>query len=234
MSEQIFKSLSPERLSVYKKDGDNSPEAIIKRYALNLRMSEALYPAISLFEVGLRNHITNAIHKNIKNNWLIEELKNPTILLQEDYKQLCEVAKKLPECKRNNDGVLILPEKCNGKLIAGLTLGFWVHLFNSAYNPNLWLKPITIFDDVFPNFDEALNKAWNIKNPLKRVNKMYAALRLILKLRNRIFHNEPIFNMPEGIENIYTDINSVVLAMSEDLSELLEECCTFDKFKHLR
>ena len=56
----IEKSISQERLAVYKADGASN-EVALARYIYNIELSKSLYPMINIFEVTLRNSIDRAL-----------------------------------------------------------------------------------------------------------------------------------------------------------------------------
>ena len=56
----IEKSISPERLAIYKTDGASN-EVALARYIYNIELSKSFYPIINIFEVTLRNSIDRAL-----------------------------------------------------------------------------------------------------------------------------------------------------------------------------
>ena len=58
--ESIEKSISPERLAVYKSDGAGN-ETVVARYIYNIELCKSFYPLINIFEVTLRNSIDKAL-----------------------------------------------------------------------------------------------------------------------------------------------------------------------------
>ena len=58
--ESLKKSISEERLAVYKADGADE-ETAIARYIYNIELCKAFYPLINIFEVTLRNSMDNAL-----------------------------------------------------------------------------------------------------------------------------------------------------------------------------
>lgn len=228
---EIIKNISIERLETYRIDPSDSIQDLVERYLKNIQLGQLFYPALALLEVTLRNQISTAINKYIKENWLLEETRTYThlILLTKEHELLMEAYDKLNKPFYNKNGELINREITEGKIIAELNFGFWVNLCNDKYNPNIWMKKPIIFDEIFPYFDEFIAK----KNPTskrhKRINKVASKLAPTLKLRNRIFHHEPIFNHPKGILNCYNDIEELLLYMSLETSECLTTISTFEE-----
>jgi len=226
---EIIKDFSLERLESYRTSQNDTINDLVQNYLYNIELAEALYPALALLEITLRNHLNNAIEKNIKANWLIIELTNNYILLPNEYVLLEKASQKLMKPVYSKDKLLVIKPLTTGKLITELTLGFWVNLCNDKYNPNIWMKKPSIFDEVFPYFDDFIVK----KNPTakrhKRLNKIASKLKPILRLRNRVFHHEPIFNHPQGLNNCYADIEELLFYMSIETSQRLSEISKFQK-----
>jgi len=59
---------------------------------------------------------------------------------------------------------------------------------------------------------------------------MFPELKIILQLRNRIFHHEIIMNHKLGIENCYDIVEKVLFSLSEEYSKLLIDT---SRFKHI-
>ena len=71
-----------------------------------------------------------------------------------------------------------------GDLVSGLSLGFWVSLFKGQYERILWPR---LLPDVFPHAPRRLRARKGIS---KRVDR-------IRRLRNRVFHHEPVWHLPD-------------------------------------
>ena len=118
------RTISESRLNSFKLAETDTQDVLCRRYIDNIRLSESLYPSLSLLEVALRNAIDFAIETLIKQNWLFEEVKAQNLLKQNDYSKLLEanntIIKNYGEANRTK-----------GKLISELNFGFWIfHLPN--------------------------------------------------------------------------------------------------------
>ena len=82
---EVINSLSSERLEAYRLSPNDTIENLVQAYLYNIELSEALYPALSLLEITLRNRLNNAIDKNIMPDWLIKEVNAQNILLNEEH-----------------------------------------------------------------------------------------------------------------------------------------------------
>ena len=68
---EVINSISSERLEAYRLSPTDSIENLVQMYLHNIELAEALYPALALLEVTLRNRLNNAIARNIMPDWLI-------------------------------------------------------------------------------------------------------------------------------------------------------------------
>lgn len=202
---------SISRLNSYKFNGVDDNTIALERYLYNIKVSQALYPILSILEISLRNRLNEAIEKIIKNDWLIYEVNQQNVLLDNEHKKLLETKRKLKlkghkEINKND-------------LIAELSLGFWVHLCSKKYKNSIWHKQgffRTVFAD-YPNFSE-----------FDKLSKVFPHLQLMLKLRNRVFHHEIIINHPYGIHNCYNDLKQLLGYISSDSVKFLDRVCNFE------
>ncbi len=202
-------SLNNERLKRYKPGNKSTKDDILNNYLWNIRLSKELYPIIALTEVTLRNHLNNAISQNIKEKWLLDNDFVKNFLKDKELARYLEVYKDFS--KKGN-----LTE---GKLIAELSLGFWVNLFNKKYKVSLWHKK-EVFETVFPHF---ILKVHN------RISFIYPKLKELQYIRNRISHHEAIFDYPKGLNNCYKEILLLLGWLSPEIKEMALEICKFEQ-----
>ena len=208
LNENLVVLLSASRLSSYCY-GNATYDIALERYLYNIELSKALYPVLSILEVSLRNRINEAMEKVIKQNWLIEELACQDILLKSEYRKLQDAKSKLINKRKT-----ITKEN----LISELSLGFWVHLCTKKYKIKLWHKKNffrIVFAD-YPDFSE-----------FDKLSKVFPLLRLLLDLRNRIFHHEIILNNPMGVENCYNSTRKLLGFISQESLLYLDRICDF-------
>ena len=112
--DSLKKSISEERLAVYRADGVDDTTAIA-RYIYNIALCKSLYPLINIFEVTLRNSIDKALEKYFN---------------QPDWNNVIHLNQT--ELMMINDAMLKIKRQgkkySHGRLIAEITLGFWVAL----------------------------------------------------------------------------------------------------------
>lgn len=208
LNENLVVLLSSNRLSSYCY-GNVTYDIALERYLYNIELSKALYPVLSILEVSLRNRINDAIEKIIKQDWMLEELACQDILLKSEYKKLQDAKNKLI-----NKHKTITKEN----LIAELSLGFWVHLCTKKYKTKLWHRKNffrIVFAD-YPNFSE-----------FDKLSRVFPLLKLLLDLRNRIFHHEIILNNPLGVENCYYSMRKLLSYISQESLLYLDRICDF-------
>lgn len=198
----LEKHFSKERLSPYVASGGGYADLL---YFQNLKISEAFYPLISVFEVAFRNRI-NAVLTNGFNdsNWIINQASRNGYMSN----------KKLADPHYPNDPnkgyfqrkkVNAVQYKSPGKIIATMTLGFWVEFFSpTTYGlVQKYSKKVNKKIDMEEVFNtHSINKpkkkpvdlpilSTNGNNDLKR-SEFKTLLDECSYLRNRISHHEPI------------------------------------------
>ena len=211
LEDNLVNLFSSNRLSFYKYDSKDTDSMALERYLYNIEVLKSLYPLLSILEISLRNRINQAIETVVKSNWLLNELNNQNILLQNEYKKLLDAKQKLLNKGHKNI--------CTDDLIAELSLGFWIHLCTKRYKTVLWHRQgffRTVFAD-YPNFSE-----------FDKLSKVFPILQLMLKLRNRVFHHEIIINHSYGINNCYKDLRRLLGYISKDSIVYLDKICDFN------
>jgi hypothetical protein len=172
----IEQTLSISRLSTYRNTvqsllGENCLETAIELYEWNADVSANMLVAIHIYEVALRNAISNAIELRYGVNWPLN------VAFQNS----------LPRWQKNE--LLGLDEVQNyqsvGKVLPELRPVWYENMFRPAHNVRLW-RPF--FQQVFPNTVGL--------TPDQAVVRLKDSCFKIRKLRNRIAHHEPIFGHP--------------------------------------
>ena len=164
-------AISSDRFRSYYPAGSQSECEALGNYAWNIALCESLYPALNSIEVALRNGIHGAATAKFGNaSWFnsrLKELENNR--LQTLYRKFNRLGLTSPTA---------------GDLVAELSLGFWVDLLKGRYEQILWplLLPV-----VFP---------YATKRQRSR-ERMYQRLTKIRRLRNRVFHHEPIWYLTD-------------------------------------
>ena len=206
MDKKTFeKAFSEERMEKYFKRYADTDKALI-HYQCNIELSEAFYPCINVFEVLLRNSISRELAKSFgREDWYFQFAS--THGLTDLNKYIIQANKQISGRKESFSP---------SKIIAELTLGFWVSLFNVEYERILWKD----LRKVFPNMPKKERQRKKIAPPLNRFRTF----------RNRVFHHEPVSWNMERIKQIHTEIFTVLTWMNIDIAAWFE---TFDRFDNV-
>ena len=198
---------SQERLDGYlshAKCNNSKTEALIA-YSWNIELSQALYPALQILEIALRNSLHDAITESFQNEHWFEM----SFLHEREKSQVNQAKDSLRKDQK---------EISSGRIVAELSFGFWTSLFDVRYEhvQVLWpklLKPTFIF----------LSKGQRTRQYLSR------ELNRIRLLRNRIFHYEPIWHWRDLADQHHSIIH-LTKSLSPFASKYLN---TFDQFQDI-
>jgi hypothetical protein len=196
-------ALARVRLQGYRLDGSDLTTAIA-RHHWNMKLCEALYPALHLFEVTLRNALHRELSARRKNEtWFDEHWLRPR-----ESSRVQEAAEKL-----RRRGKPVEP----GRVVAELMLGFWVSLFDRAYEQHeRWLWPGAL-KPVFPR----------LRNSERGLRDLSVRLNGVLRLRNRVFHHERILHRDELTESV-KNLRRLLYGVSPEAAALLRDVDRFD------
>lgn len=205
--EQYRTTLSIERLSSFVQSENDTLDCILERYKNNIRISQALYPELSILEITLRNSINSTLCNEISKTWLEDEVWQQKILADQEYTKLLRAYNDTKaECKSKNFTI--------GKVIANLNFGFWTGLCSKRYSTKIWHKK-ECFRGVFVNCPKGA----------QQINVLSKKLTSIRKLRNRIFHYEPI--LTKSLLNKYDEILEVLSYLPQGNISILKDTSNF-------
>lgn len=184
----IESTLSISRISTYRnevvaKKGVSCDNSILSLYEWNANLSSSLLFPLHVYEVTLRNAISDAISLRYGDRWPV----NPAFQnsLPQHYKT--ELTKVVGQ---NFQGL--------GKVLPELKLSWYEHMLTKRYHNRIWEKHIYT---VFPN---------SIGLPPKELRELIKnACLIVRRIRNRIAHHEPIFNQ-NTLVDIYPKIETMV------------------------
>ncbi len=189
---------------------DITEDYLLQMYELNLKTSQSLYPALSMVEIHLRNAIDTMMQTIFSVTWLENEIEKQNLLFDFDHNKLIQAYNTLQSKYK-------LEDITHGKLISELTFGFWVNLCSKKYNPKIWTKK-GAFRGVFIDYPQ--DKQEKIHEISEKLNK-------IKKLRNRIFHYEPILHKKDKFGVLYNNICDIMSYLPKDNSGLFERTNNF-------
>lgn len=177
-AEHVEEALSLERFGRYLAWASGDRARALDLYALNMRLSEALYTPLQMLEVALRNRIHAVLSASVQPRWF----EVPGFLAVPHQNE--QVAEALADLARERK------EPTAGRVVAALTFSFWTTMLGTPYE-NRWqtdLHRIGRRDD-----GKGLRRK-DLSGPL-------TPIRL---LRNRIAHHEPIlaWDLPKHHEGM--------------------------------
>lgn len=193
--------LSADRLEGYHlKAAPSSDRELLGRYLHNVAISQNFYPYFHALEVVLRNRIYAAVAKDIDIHAAALHLYNEfpcwldaaTSILTTDHRKSVAIARAdvIKDLRRRYGAKMSQAKRLHtpGRLVAKLSLSFWVFLFDSDYVGNgrgdqgvLWPR---YFAEVFPNRPTTGGAA--------DIGKIRQRLRRLLVVRNRLMHFERV------------------------------------------
>lgn len=197
-------TLSEKRFGRYLKRCNNNYGNALKYYEFNSQMAQSCHIALEGFEVLLRNKIHYILTQHYGtaewyNKWLSSDEYS------DFHKTIIDTKEKL---KNRKEGVN--PDK----MVAEFTLGFWVRMFNSAYEITLW-KPLR---NVFYELPKQEKKRKLISEKLNKARQF----------RNRISHYEPIAWDINAMYNNYRNLLLVIAWINSDFSEWTKNRSDFE------
>jgi Abi-like protein len=168
--------LSKPRLGRYQTATQGNKIKAIKLYKYNLRLSQALFGAISMLEIALRNAIDQHYQKQLnQSDWLKDSIQSTGLFYDPTLKNKIGRFEQAEKVKSTINAVG--KNYSHDRVVAGLSFGFWRFMFSGIQ--------FRAFGDtllrIFPNRPKGINQK-NIYQKLTEINN----------LRNRIAHHEPI------------------------------------------
>ena len=166
---QLQEGISRDRLAPYL-DGTPSSLEGLALYAWNVTLCESLYPSLNFIEIALRNAIHYAACRSFGDEyWFLTRLSGKEKAIAHGVNKNLKKHKHTPSA---------------GDIVSHLWFGFWVKLLSNSYEGMLWpqlLKP------VFPH----------MQRRQRTVKNLHTQLEDIRLFRNRVFHYEPIWHLPD-------------------------------------
>jgi Abi-like protein len=195
---------SEERLDGYLNHAkcNNSKTDALVAYSWNIELSQALYPALQILEITLRN----SLHQTLSTNFNTAHWFDLTFLHKREKKQIEQAKDDLKKEHKRIEA---------GHIVAKLSFGFWTSLFDVRYEHGqiLWPK---LLKPTFPYLSKSQRTRTYLSRELNRIRF----------LRNRIFHHEPIWHWKD-----LTDQHASIINMTKGLSPAASKYLDiFDQF----
>jgi len=218
-SDTLVEFFSQERLKAYQNlAGGNLKELI----SIDIELGSKIYPALYLLEISLRNKIDDVLSQYFSdNNWLInnriEEIPQSRVGNRNKGNDIKYVSVKIKDtCSEINRQK---KEISQGTIIAMLNFGIWTSFFEPGLYGALDGCVITCFKD---------------RKGAQR-KEIAARLKAARKLRNRIFHYEPIIISSkyrgkvtlQELDNHLSSIEILLGWLHPDLVALSQQVCSY-------
>ena len=200
--ERIF---SHDRLAPYLRKHDNRFDQAIEHYKANIEISESFYPLLSILEVGLRNQM----------DWQLTRKFNTEAWF--DNNDFIKIVSRFQIDRITDARNSILREKKEvtpGRIISELSFGFWTSLLDSRFEKTLW-KNLRLS---FPNCPKQIRQR-------KTMSSKFNGIR---KLRNRIFHHEPVTWDIDVIKNYRNEIIEAIDWLDKGLLDWSQDLIRID------
>jgi hypothetical protein len=161
-------ALSLERFARYVAWADGDRARALELYALNTRLSEALYTPLQVLELALRNRIHIVMSTTHGERWF--EIDGLLVALHQREQLDTALADLAREAK----------EPWPGRVVAALTFSFWTAMLSPAYE-ELWRSTLSAI----------ATKADGRRLARKQLTRPLTPIRV---LRNRVAHHEPVLH----------------------------------------
>lgn len=202
--EKVFSNKRMERYFLLYEDDRKA----IDHYRSNIELAESFYPCLSVFEVALRNALSRELQTMTgREDWYTIFSDTPGLTNLNRY--ITQAQKQIINRK---ESITV------SKVIAELTLGFWVSLLNSEYERLLWKH----LRRAFPYMPKHLRQRKNVSAPLNSFRTF----------RNRVFHNESICWNLTRVTEIHDNLFLVMEWINKDLPLWLKNIDRFEETKN--
>lgn len=200
--------LSEARLRPYLDACEGDIDLALELHEWNLGLGRALMGDIAHLELALRNAYDRALTDEGGQHWLFDPNSPVTSPIVRKSKSGKERDVNLVNRRAIADAMSRAHDPCDpNQIVAGLTLGFWAHMTDRSRERALWIPH--------------LHKAWPVGTDRAALNLRLSAAN---KLRNRVAHNERLFNpgakgcSPKSVD---TDIIEMFTALCPDAAARL-------------
>ncbi|MGP5053265.1 Abi family protein [Brachybacterium sp. AOP42-C2-15] len=201
--------LTPGRYNKYLKAAGHDPVRALELYEWNARVSSALLHDLGHLEVGLRNAYDRQLLAHplaAGQDWIsraiYDQLWAPHLVVGADgnTQDKNSTPRGAIKTARKYAGYTDGGSVNRGKVIAEIMFGFWTYLTDSLHEKTLWVPSLRFA--YAPGADRA---------------QLHDALSLLRDARNRLAHNESIFD--QRPENLRRRIIFVARTLSAPLSQ---------------
>lgn len=195
--DSIRKTLSLPRMSTFDKEVAGTQVSSLELYNWNAQLASALMYPFHIFEVSVRNAVSDALSKVHSSNWhTAQSFRRSLKSNQHGYCPIDDLSKIANKHQSLN------------KVIPELKFVFWEKLFTSRFQKQIWDKH---FHHIFPNHACLGSTSAESREHIRRCIE---SVRLI---RNRVAHHEPIFRF--DIPALLHTMEHIIQLRCEDTSQ---------------
>jgi hypothetical protein len=207
-----WEMVAPARMRHFRDPADSWPLDPACRYIWSNHLSGAITPALHTFEVAFRN----AIHSSLTDYYSQSNWFDQPSLLGTDEQKLLRTAKRNARAKARIQGRSATADD----IVSELMMGFWCALLNSPYDISV--------------FRPCLSRGFaNLAPPYQVRTDLHSKVLEFKRVRNRVFHHEPIHNFP-GIDQIEAELWAFAEALYPEFAIVAQVHATFQSLFHNR
>ncbi|MGJ7907944.1 CAAX protease [Actinopolyspora sp. H202] len=174
-AEELARLLSAERLETYERHAPSWERSPLELYTLGARLASSFHHDLAIVEVVLRNALHNELSREYGTHWWAEDR------LLDDRGQTA-IVKAYRDARCTEDSP-------PGKLIAALSMGFWVQLLEAgAYAGSRPYRQRRSYDALL--WRPALRYAFPYSSGVR--SQVHSLVHRVYSLRNRVAHCEPV------------------------------------------
>jgi hypothetical protein len=198
----VVSALSIARMTRFDPSGTD-PEMGMANHAHNILLSEAFYPSLHMLEIVVRNRIHEVMTGHAgRPDWFYR-----IGLIRSDEDQVVDAENKL-----DSHGKALSPDN----IIAALSFGFWCAVLNKRYE-----SPNSLWPRLIPQLIPRAPK------PLRSRKEVSGLMEQARKIRNRVFHHEPIAHRTD-LKKQYDDLRTLLKMFSPEVGQHMTSICRFD------
>lgn len=175
LASSLASTISKGRIKRYLTAAGGDTVSALKIYHWNTELSQAMYLAVQIWEITLRNRLNTILQRRYGEDWPYDE----TVAVRQFTDADTEKLRSAIARQKKNRRMRFPP---TGSIVADLSAGFWVSLLSDSYEVPLGWN--VYIGRVFA-YDAALDRATAHRLCVR-----------ILDVRNRIAHHEPIYHLP--------------------------------------
>ena len=195
----LSRMISAERFSTYLTAAGHDEARALLLYLWNAQMGEAFHLPIQAVEVGLRNCVDHALRSEFGSAWWNDAAFRALIARP----QVGTIDAALHDIAKRG------ASPASGRMVAGLSFGFWATMLKPRTNPRIWSRRLR---SAFPDLPPAEDR--------RSLERRVQAIRM---LRNRIAHHEPIIRRDTSRD--YAELMTTLRWMSPAMHDWIAPSC---------